>query len=64
MRNEDLEPGQWYWLRQENGTLAPFRFHRTKLDGETLVGEFYVGSMLTTWSLGKVVGKADMPERK
>ena len=61
MNAEDLEAGSWYWLRNDNGSLAPFRFHRAKKVGGRLVGEFYVGSMLTTWSLGRVVAKAESP---
>lgn len=62
MSPEDLKAGQWYWLRHDNGSLAPFRFHRVKRVGGKLLGEFYVGSMLTTWSLGRVVAEAEMPK--
>ena len=61
MRAKDLEPGHWYWLRQRNGDLAPFRFHQLRHVGATAEGEFYVGSMLATFSLGNVVAKAEMP---
>lgn len=56
-----MKPGQWYWLRHENGSLAPFRFHRAKQVDGKMFGEFYVGSMLSTWSLGAVVAEAEMP---
>lgn len=58
---DDLKAGHWYWLRHDNGSLAPFRLHRTKKVDGRLVGEFYVGSMLSTWSLGRVVAQAEMP---
>ena len=61
MRAEDLEPGHWYWLRQKNGALAPFRFHQLRHTGPKVEGEFYVGSMLAAFSLGSVVAKAEMP---
>lgn len=64
MSPENMKPGHWYWLRQENGSLAPFRFHRVKKSAGKHVGEFYVGSMLTTWSLGKVVAEAEMPQER
>lgn len=62
MNSDQLKPGSWYWLRQDNGSLSPFRFHRVKRDAGKVVGEFYVGSMLTTWSLGRVVAEAEMPD--
>lgn len=62
MSPQRLEPGRWYWLRHDNGTLAPFRFHRLKTKNGRSLGEFYVGSMLVTWSLGRVVAEAEMPK--
>ena len=62
MQANELVSGNWYWIRQDDGSLAPFRFHRIK-DDEAL-GLFYVGSMLTTWSLGRVVAEAEMPEEE
>lgn len=64
MSHEQLESGSWYWLRHDDGSLAPFRFHREKTVDGVRMGEFYVGSMLTTWSLGRVVGRAEMPRKK
>ena len=60
--DEELVPGEWYWLRHANGNLAPYRFHQTRVIGNQWMGEFFVGSMVTTWSLGAVVGKAEMPK--
>ena len=61
---KELTPGAWYWLRHTNGHLAPYRFHQARRVGGQWVGDFFVGSMLTTWSLGSVVGKAEMPKEK
>ena len=64
MTPDELKPGHWYWLRHENGSLAPFRFHRVKTESGNQVGEFYVGSMLATFSLGRVVAEAEMPKEE
>ena len=58
----NLKSGSWYWIRQKDGSLAPFRFHRAKISDGRQVGEFYVGSMLATFSLGDVVAEANAPE--
>ena len=58
----DLKPNEWYWIRRDDGSLAPHLFHRTSSKRGRLVGEFYVGSMLQSWPLSRVVGPAHMPE--
>lgn len=62
---QSLQPNQWYWIRKPNGSMAPYRFQRTKRDPRTgtLVGEFFVGSMIVTFPLNAVAGKAAMPQR-
>lgn len=59
---DDLIPRRWYWIRRGDGSLAPHVFHRLTVDrrGRT-VGEFFVGSFLTTFGLNQVVGPATMP---
>ena len=59
---DELVPGDWYWIRLASGQLAPYRFHQKRRVGNEWRGEFFVGSMLTTWSLGSVVGRAEMPK--
>lgn len=60
---DDLIPRRWYWIRRSDGSLAPHVFHRLTVDrqGRT-VGEFFVGSFLTTFGLNQVVGPAAMPD--
>ncbi|HIF31460.1 MAG TPA: hypothetical protein EYG57_16790 [Planctomycetes bacterium] len=60
----DLTPGQWYWIRKPNGATAPYIFHHLKKDPCTnaWVGVFHVGSMLVTFPLNLVVGEARMPD--
>ncbi len=54
---------QWYWIRRDDGSLAPYLFHQKKVDAQgNQLGEFFMGSKLTTWSLGRVVGVAEMPQ--
>ncbi|MBK96247.1 MAG: hypothetical protein CMJ79_11115 [Planctomycetaceae bacterium] len=62
---QQLESMKWYWVRRDDGSLAPYLFHKKKRDPHgNLVGEFFMGSKLTTWSLGRVVGVAEMPGRE
>ena len=59
---KEMVPMQWYWIRRDDGSLAPYLFHQAKRDAwGNQVGEFFLGSKLTTWSLGRVVGLAEMP---
>ena len=59
---KEMVPMQWYWIRRDDGSLAPYLFHQAKRDTwGNQVGEFFLGSKLTTWSLGRVVGVAEMP---
>ena len=60
---DNLVPMQWYWIRRDDGSLAPYLFHQKKVDAQgNQLGEFFMGSKLTTWSLGRVVGVAEMPQ--
>ena len=60
---DNLVPMQWYWIRRDDGSLAPYLFHQKKIDAQgNQLGEFFMGSKLTTWSLGRVVGVAEMPQ--
>ena len=58
---EDLQPGNWYWIRTAQGTMQPYRFHRVRDADGKQEGEFYVGSMLVRFSLGSVVAEAVPP---
>ena len=59
---DNLVPMQWYWIRRDDGSLAPYLFYQKKIDAQgNQVGEFFMGSKLITWSLGRVVGVAEMP---
>lgn len=64
MEPDQLLPTHWYWVRREDGSLAPYRLHRVVEDGADgrLVGEFFVGSFIRIFPLGSVVGEALMPE--
>ncbi len=62
MDPERMKPKHWYWVRRDNGSLAPYRFHQLSPSETTRQGEFFVGSMLQTFSLSRVVGEAKMPE--
>ena len=64
MNEKELIPGEWYWLRLPDGQLRPHRFYRLRQIGNERIAEFYVGSMLTKWSTGCIVGKAEMPHEK
>ena len=59
------KPTKWYWVRREDGSIAPYRFHRTKTDtrGRQL-GEFFVGSFIRTFPISAVIGEAAMPSRQ
>lgn len=63
MEPDQLEPRGWYWVRRDNGTLAAYQFHglRREEDGRVLA-EFFVGSMLYAWPLGRILGKAESPQ--
>ena len=64
MEAAELKPTQWYWVRREDGSLAPYRFHKVKTRAGVVCGEFFVGSMIQTFALSRVVGEAMMPGRK
>lgn len=58
----DLTPTRWYWIRRDDGTIAPYRFHQAKTDTKgRRLGEFFVGSFIRTFPLSAVVGEAQMP---
>ena len=59
---DSLKPQQWYWIRREDGSLAPYRFHQYRHQRGRRMGEFFVGSMVQTFPLSYVVGRAEMPE--
>ena len=59
---DELKPGQWYWIRTPGGSLQPYRLYRVHDTGQRRTGEFYVGSMLVTFSLGLVAGEAQGPQ--
>lgn len=63
--DDALIPTRWYWVRRDDGSIAPYRFHQTKTDprGRRL-GEFFVGSFIRTFPLSAVVGEAQMPEQQ
>lgn len=62
MSDEDLKPNHWYWIRREDGSLAPYRFHRRSNTAKRAVGEFFVGSFIQRFPLSAVVGEAQMPD--
>jgi hypothetical protein len=64
MNADDLQPGNWYWVRRTDGSLAPYRFHRLRRDAsqQKLLVEVYVGSFLQTFPLSSLVAEARMPE--
>ena len=64
MLPEELKPNHWYWIRREDGSLAPYRFHQisSRPKPGKLTGEFFVGSMIQTMPLNQVVAEAQMPE--
>ena len=45
MLPEELKPNHWYWIRREDGSLAPYRFHRTGRNARDLVAGFGAGSV-------------------
>lgn len=63
MEPSQLTPQHWYWIRRDDGTLAPYLFHRIRPDRSTgqRTAEFFVGSMVQTWSISRVVAEAEMP---
>ena len=63
MAPHELISEHWYWIRREDGSLAPYRFHRLRHDHKRnlLVGDFYVGSFLQSFLPRQVVGEAMMP---
>lgn len=60
--SEELKPNHWYWIRREDGSLAPYRFHRQSDDRRQAIGEFFVGSFVRRFPLSAVAGEAHMPE--
>lgn len=65
MAPEQLQPKHWYWIRRLDGSLAPYQFHRLCPTAERggPSGEFFVGSLLQTWPLGRVIAEARMPRQ-
>ncbi len=65
MTEDYLKTEHWYWIRRDDGSLAPYRFHRVRRDEKTgsMVGEFFVGSFLQSYPLSRVVGEAQMPRQ-
>ncbi|HRX77818.1 MAG TPA: hypothetical protein P5307_02090 [Pirellulaceae bacterium] len=62
--SNDLKPTHWYWVRRDDGSIAPYRFHQAKTDAKgRQLGEFFVGSFIRTFPLSAVVGEAEMPSR-
>lgn len=59
----DLKPEAWYWVRRDDGSLAPYRFHRVRRDAKsrTLIAEMFVGSFIQTFPLSRIVAEAKMP---
>ena len=64
MDHENLKQGQWYWVRRQDGTLVPYRFHKVnpQSSDQPATGQFFVGSFLQNFSLGRVVGQADLDD--
>lgn len=59
-----LIPARWYWVRRDDGSIAPYRFHQAKTDSRgRRLGEFFVGSFIRTFPLSAVVGEAHMPKQ-
>jgi hypothetical protein len=60
---QDLKPEGWYWVRRDDGSLAPYRFHRVRRDAKTRawVAEMFVGSFIQTFPLSRIVAEAKMP---
>ena len=63
--SDELKPTYWYWVRRDDGSIAPYRLHQTKTDalGRRL-GEFFVGSFIRTFPLSAVIGEAEMPSQQ
>ena len=69
MTADELTSKQWYWIRRNDGSLAPYRFHRLAdeaehrpADGQSAaIAEFFVGSFLQHFRLSQVVAEAQMP---
>ena len=59
--SDELKPNHWYWIRSQDGSLAPYRFHRRSDNGRQAAGEFFVGSFLRRFRLSAVAGEAQMP---
>ena len=64
MNDDFLKPNHWYWIRREDGSLAPYRFHRLHPDQSLAAGEFFVGSFIRRFLLSTVVGEARMPDAR
>jgi len=61
---DELQQKKWYWVRRDDGSTVPYVFHQVRRDEKTgqLVGDFFVGSFIRSWPLGRIVGEAQMPK--
>lgn len=65
MEPEQLQQRHWYWIRRQDGSLAPYVFHQIRRDDEgKLVADFFVGSFLVPFGLNQIEGEATMPKMK
>ena len=63
MDSDQLKTHTWYWVRRDDGSLAPYQFHRVRSDtAGRSIGEFFVGSLLHGWPLSRVVAEARPPK--
>ena len=64
MSPDELKSKHWYWVRRDDGSLIPYLFHKVRHDpkSQQLVADFFVGSFLRSWPLGRVLGEAQMPD--
>ena len=63
MNPDQLKPQVWYWVRRDDGSLAPYQFHCVRSDAEgRLIANFFVGSLLHGWPLSRVVAEARTPK--
>lgn len=62
MDPRELKPGNWYWIRRRDGSVIPYRFHKLnpRSEHQPNSGQFFVGSFIQSFSLGRVVGEADL----
>jgi hypothetical protein len=63
MTTDQLRPRHWYFVRRDDGSLAPYQFHGVRHDPRRgqVVAQFFVGSLLQEWPLSRVVAAAQMP---